>query len=172
MAATIYHVFLAEDNSPELFAQAKRVHSLVPYVALKNVIRFANPAAVMKGVLDLFLAQPLGARSLAQRIFGLAIGDGIKSAQKSIDALHARIADSHLCDKINAYVNADVSLKEALRTEARDEDIDLMVVILRTERFLPILDDNRIGRIFNAYVAWNNAVENVSLNHSLPSSTY
>ena len=65
VAATIYHLFLAEDNSPELLAQAKRIHSMMPYSALKQVIRFANPAMVMNGVLDLFLAQPFGARSLA-----------------------------------------------------------------------------------------------------------
>ena len=128
---------------------------------MKNVIRFANPAAVMKGVLDLFLAQPLGARSLAQRIFGLAISDGIKTTQKSLEALYARIADPALCEKITGYVNAEIGLKEALRLESKEEDVDLIVVILRTERFLPILDDERIGRIFNAYVAWNNAVDNV-----------
>jgi len=162
VAATIYHLFLAEDNSPELFAQFKRIHSLVPYVALKNVIRFANPAAVMKGVLDLFLAQPLGARSLLQRIFGYAISDGIKSGQKSLDTMASRIDDSALCDKITGYVNANIDVKEALRLEAVEEDVDLMVVILRTDLFAPVLDDHRIGRIFNAYVAWNNAVENVS----------
>ncbi|KAH0255234.1 hypothetical protein KCU84_g23256, partial [Aureobasidium melanogenum] len=79
VAAVIYHLFLAEDNSPELFAQAKRIHSLIPYTALKQVIRFANPAAVMAGVLDLFLAQPFGAKSLLQRIFSLALGDSIRS---------------------------------------------------------------------------------------------
>jgi len=99
---------------------------------------------------------------LLQRIFGYAISYGITSGQKSLDAMSTRIDDSALCDKIDAYVNANVDLKEALRLEAREEDIDLMVVILRTERFTPILDDNRIGRIFNAYIAWNNAVENVS----------
>jgi hypothetical protein len=83
----IYHLFLAEDNSPELFAQAKRIHSLIPYTALKQVIRFANPAAVMAGVLDLFLAQPFGAKSLLQRIFSLALGDSIKTVQRSIDGL-------------------------------------------------------------------------------------
>src|SRR5256714_11161820 len=36
VAATIYHLFLAEDNSPELFAQAKKIHSLIPYSVLKN----------------------------------------------------------------------------------------------------------------------------------------
>ena len=87
VAATIYHLFLAEDNSPELFAQAKRIHSLVPYTVLKNIVRFTNPAAVMSQVLDLFMAQPFGARSLLQRIFGMAIHDGISNIQKSIDVL-------------------------------------------------------------------------------------
>ncbi len=57
VAATIYHLFLAEDNSPELFAQAKKIHSLIPYTVIKNVIRIANPAMVMSGLLDVFLAQ-------------------------------------------------------------------------------------------------------------------
>jgi hypothetical protein len=94
VAATIYHLFLAEDNSPELFAQAKRIHSLVPYTVLKNVIRIANPAAVMSGVLDLFLAQPFGTRSLLQRIFAQTLSDGIRLFQRSIDDLVSKIGDS------------------------------------------------------------------------------
>ena len=119
VAATIYHLFLAEDNSPELFAQAKRIHSLVPYGVLKNVIRIANPAAVMSGVLDLFLAQPFGARSLLQRIFGMAINDGISSVQKTIDTLGStKIKDEVLCTKIKAYVQADEDVKEIIRQES------------------------------------------------------
>ena len=63
IAATLYHLFLAEDNSPELFGQLKRIHGLVPYGTLKQVIRFTNPAAVMKGVLDLFMGGPGRRRS-------------------------------------------------------------------------------------------------------------
>lgn len=115
----------------------------------------------MKGVLDLFLAQPLGARSLMQRIFGLAISDGIKSTQKTIDTLHTKINDHTLCDKIKRYTEADEAIKEAIRKEAVEDDVDIMVVILRSEEFPPELKAEQIGRIFNAYVAWNNAVENV-----------
>ncbi|KAI5292929.1 hypothetical protein KEM56_006167, partial [Ascosphaera pollenicola] len=85
-------MFLADDNAPELFAQMKRIHSLVPYTVMKNVIRLTNPAAVMAGVLDIFLAQPFGSRSLIQRILGMAMGDGIKSLQRSIDVLTKKIA--------------------------------------------------------------------------------
>lgn len=161
VAATLYHLFLAEDNSPELFAQAKRIHGLVPYTALKQVIRFTNPAAVMKGVLDLFMAQPLGARSLLQRMFGFALGDGIRSIQRSIEALTAKIEDPVFCEKLKAYTGADSALKKELRRESRDEKTDLVVKILQSDEIEPELSPEQIGRAFNAYAAFNNAVENV-----------
>lgn len=136
---------------------------MMPYTALKQVIRFANPAAVMSGVLDLFLAQPFGARSLAQRVFGLALNDGIKSFQKSIDSLVIKINDPLLCGKLKHFCNADENTKNEIRNEAAVEGIDLIVAILRSEKFTPELTPEQIGRIFNAFVAWNNAVDNVSL---------
>lgn len=163
MAATIYHLFLAEDNSPELFAQAKRIHSLVPYTLLKNVIRIANPAAVMSGVLDLFLAQPFGSRSLLQRIFSMTLSEGIKSFQKPIDALVSQIDDQTITDKLKAFVEADESIKTIIREEAKDESVDIVVAILRSELLEPDMNSEQVGKIFNAYVAWINAVENVGL---------
>ncbi|KEQ64367.1 uncharacterized protein M437DRAFT_44662 [Aureobasidium melanogenum CBS 110374] len=161
VAAVIYHLFLAEDNSPELFAQAKRIHSLIPYTALKQVIRFANPAAVMAGVLDLFLAQPFGAKSLLQRIFSLALGDSIRSVQKSIDGLAAKINEPVFCEKIKNYNQCNQDIKDAIRIEATQDDLDLLVAILRSEDIKPELKPEEVGRAFNAYVAWNSAVENV-----------
>ncbi|KAF2730167.1 hypothetical protein EJ04DRAFT_445738 [Polyplosphaeria fusca] len=163
VAATIYHLFLAEDNSPELFAQAKRIHSLVPYTVLKNVIRIANPAAVMSGVLDLFLAQPFGARSLLQRMFGMAINDGVRSVQRSIDTLGStKVKDDVLCDKLKSFVDADEDVKEIIRQEAMADNVDIVVTILRSDYFQPELKPQQVEKVFNAYVAWNSAVENVS----------
>lgn len=163
VAATIYHLFLAEDNSPDLFAQAKRLHSMIPYTALKQVIRFANPAAVMSGVLDLFLAQPFGTRSLAQRAFGLAINDGIKSFQKAIDSLVGKIEDPVLCEKLKYFCNADENIKNSVRSEAVIEEVDLVVAILKSELVIPELTPEKYAKVFNAWAAWNNAVENVSV---------
>ncbi|KAK5146185.1 hypothetical protein LTR32_002196 [Rachicladosporium monterosium] len=162
VAATLYHLFLAEDNSPELFAQAKRIHGLVPYGALKQVIRFTNPAAVMSAVLDLFMAQPLGAKSLLQRIFGFALGDGIKSLQKSIDSLTPKIADEVLCRKIKAYTDADEAIKRSIRAEAVADKLDLLVKILQSPALAPELTDHQTGLIYNAYVAWDHAIENTT----------
>jgi hypothetical protein len=161
IAATIYHLFLAEDNSPELFAQLKRIHSLVPYSVLKQVIRIANPAAVMSGVLDLFLAQPWGAKSLLQRIFGMAINDGVNSVQKSIDTLAStKIKDDVLCAKIKGFVQADEAVKDAIRQQAVNDKVDVVITILQSDSFRPELTSQQVENVFNAYVAWTSAVEN------------
>lgn len=136
---------------------------------MKNVIRIANPAAVMSGVLDLFLAQPFGSRSLLQRIFSMTLNDGIKSFQKSIDELVAKIDDTALTSKLKAFVDADETLKTVIREEAATEDVDLMVAILRSELLSPELTPGQIEKVFNSYVAWNNAVENVGFSPSTSS---
>jgi hypothetical protein len=161
VAATIYHLFLAEDNSPELFAQAKKIHSLIPYTIIKNIIRIANPAAVMAKILDVFLAQPFGTRSLMQRIFSLTLNDGIQTYQKHIDALAAKIDDPIFVDKLKQYIVADDTTKEIIRVDAANDDVDLVVAILRSDLLYPALTPEQIGRLFNAYVAFNSAVENV-----------
>ncbi|KAL1860646.1 hypothetical protein VTK73DRAFT_7230 [Phialemonium thermophilum] len=161
VAATIYHLFLAEDNSPEMFAQAKRIHSLIPYSILKNVIRIANPAAVMANVLDLFLAQPFGTRSLMQRIFSLTLNDGIRNFQRAIDSLSTKIDDPVFVDKLKQYVEAEEHIKLAIREEAASDDVDIIVAVLRSELIYPPLSPEQISRLYNAYVAFNSAVENV-----------
>ena len=133
---------------------------MIPYAALRQVIRFANPALVMSGVLDLFLAQPFGARSLAQRAFGMALNDGIKSFQKSIDAVAIKINDPILCEKLRIFVNSPEDLKNNIRTSAASDNVDIIVAILRSEEIPPELTSPQIGTVFNAYVAWINAVEN------------
>lgn len=161
VAAVIYHLFLAEDNSPEVFAQARRIHSLVPYSIIKNVIRIANPAAVMSGILDVFMAQPFGARSLLQRIFSLTLNDGIRSFQKSIDIINNKVGDPVFTEKLQKYTNAEEHIKVAIRQEAEDDNMDIIVTILRSDLIEPELGGEQVQRLFNAYVAFNNAVENI-----------
>lgn len=161
IAAVIYHMFLAEDNSPELFAQARRIHSLIPYALIKNVIRVANPASVMSKVLDVFLAQPFGARSLMQRIFSMTLNDGIKSFQRSIDMLASKIGDPVFSDKLLKFTHAEPHVKLSIREEAESENVDVIVAIMRSDLIEPGLSGEQIQRLYNAYVAFNNAVENV-----------
>lgn len=161
VAATIYHLFLAEDNSPELFAQMKKIHSMIPYTIIKNAIRIANPAAVMSSILDIFLAQPFGARSLMQRIFSLTLNDGIRSFQKSIDSLIAKIGEPVFCEKMKKFSDSPEDVKNTIRKDSEDDGVDLIVAILRSDLITPPLNSAQIGKIYNSWVAWNNAVDNV-----------
>ncbi|KFY41538.1 hypothetical protein V495_04894 [Pseudogymnoascus sp. VKM F-4514 (FW-929)] len=161
VAATIYHLFLAEDNSPEVFAQVKRAHSMIPYTLIKNAIRIANPAAVMSSILDIFLAQPFGARSLMQRIFSLMLNEGVKAYQKSIDSLIKNIDEPIFSDRLKTFTYANEEIKDMIRAESEADQVDLIVAILRSELIEPPLNGPQIGKIFNAYVAWNSAVDNV-----------
>ncbi|KAF2403991.1 hypothetical protein EJ06DRAFT_547060 [Trichodelitschia bisporula] len=162
IAATIYHLFLAEDNSAELFAQMKRIHSLIPYSLLKNIIRFANPAALMPRILDVFMAQPFGSRSLLQHIFGMAIQDGITGIQKAITTLITqKIQDPTFPDKIQAYAGADEVIKQVIKQDAEDANIDIVLAILRSDLIDPVLPPEHIEAGAQAYLAWKRAVEEV-----------
>lgn len=134
---------------------------MIPYTIIKNAIRIANPAAVMSSILDIFLAQPFGARSLMQRIFSLTLNDGIRSFQKSIDAVAGKIGEPVFCEKLQKFSDSPEDIKNTIRTESENDEVDLIVAILRSELIEPPLNSVQIGKIFNAYVAWNNAVENI-----------
>ena len=115
----------------------------------------------MSGVLDLFLAQPFGSRSLMQRVLAMAIGDGVRSLQRSIDSLHVKIDEPAFCDRIKAYTDAEESTKVEVRKEASLEGVDLVVAIMRSDQLGAELTSTETETIVNAFVAWNNAVENV-----------
>ncbi|QDS72922.1 hypothetical protein FKW77_008001 [Venturia effusa] len=162
VAATIYHLFLAEDNSAELFGQLKRIHSMFPYTIVKNIVRFANPVALFPRVLDVFMAQPFGTRSLLQHIFGMAIQDGITNISKSMTVLVTqKIQDTDFPPKIQAYVEADEEIKQVVKEEAKDKNIDLLLAILQSNRFGSTLSYDQLAQAEDAHQAWKNAVENV-----------
>lgn len=66
-AFVLHTHFVASDRSVEKIASLKRIHSLIPYRTIAQMLKLSNPFAMVKGVLDLFLAQPFGRKSLLQR---------------------------------------------------------------------------------------------------------
>lgn len=89
----------------------------------------------------------------------MAINDGIKQLQKSIDSLTVTIGDPVLSGKLKQFTEADEKMREQIRRDAGDDD--LIVGILRSEYLEPPLEPKQVETVFNAYVAWNNAVEDI-----------
>ena len=118
---------------------------------------------MLRGILDLFLAQPFGQRSLLQRILSITLNDDIQKIQKNIDMLREKIGDNALCDKLKNYVHADAVLQEPIRQEVADEKTELITAILRSEDIQPVLDGKQILRIHAALVAWDSAIDVVCI---------
>lgn len=164
VAATLYQVFVADDNSSELFSQAKRIHALFPYAVLKNIIRFSNPMTMMRAGIDLFLATPFGRASLFQRMFSSGLTEDIREIEELIEELKVRIADPDLCAKIKNFVNAREDQQAMVRLLAADDEVDLLISLLRNDDIgiEPKLNGKQISRVFMANVAWTAAVNGVA----------
>lgn len=101
--------FVTSDRSAENIANLKRTNMLMPYRAIAQLLKLSNPFAMVKGILDLFLTQPFGRRSLLQRIIASNMNDNAKQLQQDINNLEAKIGDPALCQKIKNAIETPIS---------------------------------------------------------------
>lgn len=66
-AFALHRQFLTSDTASENLSNLRRTHGLMPYRTMSVILRFSNPISMVKSIMDLFLAQPFGGRSLFQR---------------------------------------------------------------------------------------------------------
>ncbi|KAA1121297.1 hypothetical protein PGTUg99_031260 [Puccinia graminis f. sp. tritici] len=153
MASTIYQIFLGSDNSSASFAQLKRMHALLPYWAMRGVLKISNPVAMIRGVLDLFLARPFGATSLVQRMFSSGLYEEIREFKEDAEKVASKIADDRMCERIKTFVEAPREIQEIFESDAKSENVDLIAVILRSPEG-PKLDKAAYQRIQRASQAY------------------
>lgn len=158
---TLYNMFVADDSSPEFFSQVSRIHKLVPYTLLRAVLRVSNPMAIMKGVIDLFLAQPLGRRSLLQNILIMVLSDDIKVQEKAITELKKKVNNASIVASFEAYLDASYSVKEEIR--ARNSDLIMSII---TSPMISQMSPEAVMEIEAWYTAWNSAVEGKHVENS------
>ncbi|KAF9110037.1 hypothetical protein BGX27_006860 [Mortierella sp. AM989] len=152
-ASTLYHVFTASDDATLNFTHLKRTHMLMPYRAMWTILKVSNPMAMMKGIMDLFLAQPFGSRSLMQRIISVNIQEEISEYKKDVAQLEASINDPGLCEKIHNYVYAPKATIEKIFSDSELYDItelSLVMDVLKSDEIKPSLLDDQIKRVCDA----------------------
>lgn len=118
LASTIYQLFLGSDNSSSVFAQMKRMHGLMPYFMLRGILKISNPVAMVRSVLDLFLARPFGSTSLLQKMFSSGLNDEVRDLKEDADMVARKIGDERLCEKIRQFVEMDKEGQDELRADA------------------------------------------------------
>ncbi|KAK4051758.1 hypothetical protein OIO90_004582 [Microbotryomycetes sp. JL221] len=153
LASTIYQLFLGSDNSSSVFAQLKRIHGLMPYFMLRGILKISNPVAMIRSILDLFLARPFGSTSLLQKMFTTGLNEEIKELRFDSELVSKKIGDDRLVEKIEIFVNASKEIQDQMRAEAVEDNVDIMTVILRSPRE-PMLDPRTMQYIATCSVAY------------------
>ncbi|KAF9145936.1 hypothetical protein BGX30_005752 [Mortierella sp. GBA39] len=152
-ASTLYHVFTASDDAALNLTHLKRTHLLMPYRTMWGILKVSNPMAIMKGIIDLFLAQPFGKSSLMQRIISVNIQEEITEYKKDIVQLEAAIGDQGLCDKLHNYVYAPKDEVASIFPDSEPYDITelgMVLDILQATQIQPPLDAQQINRVRDA----------------------
>lgn len=141
-------------------------------------MRFANPIALFPRILDIFMAQPFGNRSLLQHMFGMAIQEGINNIQKSITVvITQRIQDPDFPQLIQRYVEADDVAKAEVKSMAFYDDIDIVYAIIKksqgSEWCVDIsLSHDQLSLADEAHASWRRAVEHVGSERTAEAELY
>ncbi|KAF9434552.1 hypothetical protein BGZ76_007812 [Entomortierella beljakovae] len=152
-ASTLYHVFTSSDEAALNFTQLKRTHMIMPYRTMWGILKISNPMAMMKGFMDLFLAQPFGSRSLMQRIISGNMHEEVSEYKKEIHEIESAIDDPSLCEKIHNYVYAPASVVSQIISNDELYDITelgLIMDVLKSDKILPVLQPDQIQRVWDA----------------------
>lgn len=143
-AFVLHTQFVTSDKSVENIANLKRTHSLMPYRAIAQILKVSNPFFVVKGVLDLFLAQPFGGKSLFQRIILANMNEESKEMQKDIDELEAKIKDPALCQKISNAVHTELQKDQVVGTK---DPVTETLELLKNPSIEPTLNADEIMKV-------------------------
>ncbi|KAJ7682778.1 hypothetical protein DFH06DRAFT_304506 [Mycena polygramma] len=156
LASTVFQQFVASDTASEIFASLKRIHGLMPYFMLKTALRISNPIAMIRSVLDLFLAQPFGGRSLLQRMFTGSLTEEVRSLEEEIEAVKEKVEDPMICEKIRQFVYAPREIQDMLKSDAAAERMNLITVVLRAadEPFLSRSQMHRVAKAHRAHAVY------------------
>lgn len=132
-AATIFQLFVASDTASDTLASLKRLHGLMPYFVLKGILKISNPMAMIRGVLDLFLARPFGGQSLIQRMFSSSLTEDLRMLDEDIEVVQDKIDDPVLCQKIEQYAKAPFEIQEMFRKDAGKHSLFLACLTLSSD---------------------------------------
>ncbi|KAF8204999.1 hypothetical protein BJ912DRAFT_1018228 [Pholiota molesta] len=152
LASTVFHMFVASDDASQTFAGLKRVHGLMPYFMLKTALKITNPVGMIRSVLDLFLAQPFGGRSLLQRMFTSSLTEEVKALEEEIEAVKDKVDDPIMCAKIRQFVYAPREIQAMFKEDATAEQMNLITIVLRSSEE-PVLSREQMHRLARAHKA-------------------
>lgn len=184
LSSIIYQLFLGNDNSYGFYTQIRKLHHIMPYTMMGQIMRFTNPITIMKGMMDLFLAQPFGNNSLLQTMFSTILTEDLKSQTTVIKKLETIILkesknasqiikvlkmfiemdhlNQHREDKEESVHEADGNKSadrvcfniERIHEESRTMDMPMCLIILMKYAESKSISNEAVTEIIESYNGW------------------
>lgn len=168
ISSMIYQMFLGNDNSYELYTQIRRLHKLMPYTVMGQIMKFTNPIAIMRGMIELFMAQPFGGHSLLQTMFSTILTDDLKTQKVAIKELERKIAEMDpgasvvtKCLKDFVFNNDtkdehDTKLftMDAVNAESESMNMPVPLIVLMKSAAANLIPDEVVAGLIESYSSW------------------
>ncbi|CAL9727597.1 hypothetical protein MOUN0_A01596 [Monosporozyma unispora] len=175
LASMIYQMFLGNDNSYGFYTQVRKLHRLMPYTMMGQIMRFTNPMAMMKGMIDLFLAQPFGSYSLLQTMFSTILTEDLKSqthvikkletiilkqskyASQVVKCLKKFVEEDHFNegndDSKGKVGEVDFNM-DTIHKESQTMDMPTCLIVLMKCSEIDKINNDAVTEIFESYNSW------------------
>ncbi|AQZ14166.1 YPR097W [Zygosaccharomyces parabailii] len=163
LSSTIYQVFLGNDSGYEFYTQIKRLHKLMPYTMMAQIMRFTNPMGMMKAMIDLFMAQPFGGQSLLQTMFSTILADDLKGQEKVTHELEQKALhdasgalDVIECLKKSVFKNDRGQIIDMKRVHEESDSMGMpaCLVILLKHAENGAIAATAVDDVIESYTAW------------------
>ncbi|SMN18151.1 similar to Saccharomyces cerevisiae YPR097W Protein that contains a Phox homology (PX) domain and binds phosphoinositides [Maudiozyma saulgeensis] len=183
-ASLIFQTFIGHDNSYGFYTQIRRLHKLMPYTMMEQIVRFTNPMAMMKGLIDLFMAQPPqllgGGQSLLQTMFSTILTDDLriyKNRVKDQENLIIKESDDTLATKtvikcLRSFVldkedGKKLFTMQDVHEEATTMNMPAVLIVLMKCDDLKLISNSAVTQVIESYTTWKINADNGSMGISV-----
>lgn len=139
LASTVYQLFLGSDDSSSTFASLKRTHAMMPYFVMRSILRISNPIAMLRGILELFLARPFGSTSLLQKMFSSGLAEEARKLKDEADLVGSKIDDMAMLQKVQKYVDAPKEIQMIFQSDAGEFPLSFCFLFCSSQSMLQLL---------------------------------
>ncbi|ODV77322.1 uncharacterized protein CANTADRAFT_27195 [Suhomyces tanzawaensis NRRL Y-17324] len=194
VAATLYQIFLGQDNSNEWLNKCKKFHFIFPYSMVYGILRFTNPVKITSRIIDLLLLnfpkfsfpswgssneeaelqqKSGGARNLLSMIFIMLLNEDLSGFEKELTILKDEKIDPKFdpfLEKIRSYVDSPYHITSEIKGESIENGEDLLITILKTSLILPVFNDSEstslLSQVIESFKAYDSLEKEKDLDKS------
>ncbi|KAK6457745.1 uncharacterized protein RJT20DRAFT_26122 [Scheffersomyces xylosifermentans] len=164
-SATLYQMFLGQDNSNDWLNRCRKFHRLFPYNVVYGILKFTNPVKIVSRVIDLLLVniptlslptwrsseedeelkqatKKAGSRNLLSIIFIMLLDESLSNYEKELQQLRDVKLDPGFeifLEKIESYTTQSYETVADIKHESLEKSQDLLLTILSSDLIKPKL---------------------------------